>query len=772
MGATPSISPWPGRGEDARLLAGCARFAGDVQLPRMVEAVFVRSPVAHADIVQVDASAALNAGALAVLTAADLPFIDRTLITRYWHPAIRGGQPPLLAVDRVRYVGEAVAMVIAGDRYQAEDLSALVEVDYRALPVVADPTAAVQDGSTQIHDDWPGNVAAELSNRCGDAAKVLAGSPRRLQKTFAFARQAPMPLETRGCVAEFDAGAGRLTLWSSTQVHYNVRNNIAEILDVPEDQVRVVAEDVGGGFGSKSRPYAEEVLVSHASRVLGRPVRWIEDRLENFQATTHSRGAETALEIGYDNKGRILALRGCLTVDIGAYVFTSGIVTAMVASGQCAGPYRIDNIDLEVLCVGTNRTPLATYRGAGQPEATFPIERLIDLIAADLNLSPADVRQCNIVRPSDMPYAPSIPYAGPDTRFESGDYPAMIERLTDHPDYHDRVEEAEDGACAAWGLACGMEATGYITGESAQVRIDGSGNISLWSGMSSQGQGQPTTYARVCAEILGVAPAAVTVRMGDTDVLPFGRGAFASRGAVVGANAVAGAAEKLRDTLFRHAATLLQCQVTDLDLADGIVRKVGESSAALSFSDIARAVMPGGPLNTGELVLEESFVFNAPGSVTFALSVHAAKVAVDLQTGFFRVAEYRVVHDAGRMLDETIVNGQITGGAVDGIGCAMLSAIRYDDEGQLLTGTMADYLVMTAADAPAIHIDHVHSTPTTNPLGVRGVGEGGVLPAPPAIANALARIIDEQSGNGAGNGDRLNTLPLTPEGVLKSLEGR
>ena len=330
------------------------------------------------------------------------------------------------------------------------------------------------------------------------------------------------------------------------------------MLDLPEDAVRVIAEDVGGGFGSKSRPYTEEVTVSHASRVLGRPVKWIEDRFEHFQATTHSRSTETALEIGYDGEGRILAMKGRLLVDVGAYIFTSGIITAEVASGHCAGPYRIADISLDVICVGTNKTPLATYRGAGQPEATFPLETMLDMVARELGLSATEIRARNLVTPADMPYTPHIPYAGPKCRFESGDFPALLERAVAGSGYGEVVETIENRERAAWGLACGIESTGFIGFESAEVRIDGAGNVTVFSGMTSQGQGQATTYAKVCAETLGVDESRVTVRMGDTQLLPFGRGAFASRGAVVGANAVAGAASQLREKVLVHAGILLQ----------------------------------------------------------------------------------------------------------------------------------------------------------------------------------------------------------------------
>lgn len=752
----------PLRVEDQRLLTGRARFTDDIHLDRMAHGVFVRSPMAHAEIAGIDVQAALEGGALLVLTARDLPFIEKRLISRFFHPSMRTVLPRLLALERVRFVGEAVALVIAEDRYLAEDLAQLVQVDYRPLPPIATPTAALKAGAPQLHPEWPGNVAANFTHSVGNADSAMAASARRVKAAFRFGRQTGLPLETRGCVADFDVERSSLSIWISTQTHYNVRQNLAFLLDLPEYNVRVIAEDVGGGFGAKSRPYAEEVLVSHASRVLRRPVKWIEDRAESLQATTHSRATETELEFGCDEQGRLTALRGRLVMDIGAYIFTSGIVTAEVASGHCAGPYRIPNISLEVVCVGTNKTPLATFRGAGQPEANFPLECMLDLLAKEVGISAEEIRLRSIVAPADMPYAQIIPYGGPNCRFESGDFPEMVRRAVRGSGYHENLEIVK-GERIAWGLACGIESTGYVGFESARVMIDGTGAVTVWSGMTSQGQGQTTTYAQVCAEVLGVPISRITVRMGDTQLMAFGRGAFASRGAVVGANAVSGAATKLRERVLQCAGTLLECPWEDLSIRDGrIVSGVGEMTK-LGLGDIARAVMPMGALYTGDSALEETLIFDTKQTLTFALSVHAARVALDPRTGFYRVIDYFVVHDAGRMLNPVIVEGQIVGGVAEGLGCAMLSELLYDDEAQLLTGTLADYLVMTSPELPRIRLDHIETRPTTNPLGVRGVGEGGVIPAPPAIVNALARAIDPA---GKGHEKALFKLPISPEAVL------
>ena len=751
------------RSEDQRLVTGKGRFVDDVHLDRMVHAAFVRSPHAHAELLAIDTRAAKDAGALAVLTANDLPFAAESLLVLRWHPSVRRVMPKFLATDRVRCVGEPVAMVLAADRYAAEDFAALVEVTYRALDPAATSAAALAPGAPQIHPAWPGNIAASFTHSVGDADAAMTGAPRRVAREFRYGRQTGLPLETRGVVADYDAGRNALTLWTSTQVHYAVRQNLALLLGIPDYDVRVIAEDVGGGFGSKSRAYLEEILVAHASRVLGRPVKWIEDRLENLQATTHSRACDTSLEIGYDADGRILALKGRILVDIGAYVFTSGIITAEVAASHAMGPYKIPNIAIEVLCVGTNKTPLATYRGAGQPEATFPLECLLDLAAVDLGLSAPEIRNRNLVAPGDLPYPVQSTYSGPCS-IESGDFPSMLQRAVATSGYHERVETDAVGRSVAWGLAVGLESTGFLNYESARVRIDTRGNVQVFSGLTSHGQGQATTFARVCARALGVDEQRVSVRLGDTQLIPFGRGTFASRGAVTGGNAVHGAASRLRQRTLGYAGHLLQSDPATLAIADGrIVRANGEATS-LALGDIARAVQPYGPLYEGAAALEETFIFDTGNRLTFALSVHVAKLAVERRTGEYEVVDYLVVHDAGVMLDETIVAGQIVGAVVDGLGGTMLSEVLYDEHAQLLTGSMADYLVATAAEAPRVRLDHISTLPTTNPLGVRGVGEGGIIAVAPAIVNALGRALAPIDRRG------LFQLPLKPEAVLAAIE--
>jgi len=754
------------RVEDRRLLAGQGRFVGDIHLDRMVHAAFVRSPHAHAEIEAIDTRAAKDAGALAVVTATDLPFIGETLFIPRWHASVRKVLPKFLATDRVRYVGEPVAMVLAPDRYLAEDFAGLVEVRYRPIAPVVSATAALAPGAPQIHPEWPGNIGAAFTHALGDADTAMAAAPHRIKHTFHFGRQTGLPLETRGCVADFDSGRNALTVWISTQVHYAVRQNLAMLLGIPEHDVRVIADDVGGGFGAKSRPYLEEILVAHASRMLRRPVSWIEDRLESLQATTHSRATDTTLEIGYDDDGRFLALKGRIVIDSGAYSFTGGIITAEVAASHAAGPYKIPNIAIEVVCAGTNKTPLAPYRGSGQPEAAFPLECLVDLVAGSLDISATDVRLRNLVMAADLPHPIASSYAG-TTSIESGDFPAMLKRAVAASGYHERVETDAAGRRCAWGLAVGLESTGFLNYESARVQADARGNVLVYSGLTSHGQGHATTLTRVCAQALGVDEERVSLRLGDTQLLPFGRGTFASRGTVVGANAVHGAAVRLRERALVYAGQLLQCDPAALTIKGGRILRIRGDATPLGLGDIARAVQPYGQFHDGAMAFEETFLFDTKNKLTFALSVHAARLAVDPRTGEWHLLDYLVVHDAGVMLDEKLVEGQIIGAVVDGIGGAMLSEIVYDDQGQLLTGSLADYMVATAAEAPRVRLDHISTLPTTNPLRVRGVGEGGIIPVAPAIVNAIRRALVPA---GAVPPAALFKLPLTPEAVLETIQ--
>ncbi|MDE0058191.1 MAG: xanthine dehydrogenase family protein molybdopterin-binding subunit [Defluviicoccus sp.] len=739
--ATPVVGSAVGRKEDERLLRGRARFVDDVHLPRMLHGVFVRSPHPHAEIAGIEASAALAAGARLVLTAGDLPFADRDFVVRYWHQAIRGGRQPVLARGRARYVGEPVALLVADDPYQAEDLTALVEVDYRPLESVAGTDAAMRSGAPALHDSWTGNVAARFSYERGDAAGALSRAARRVGHQTSFARQIPLPLETRGALADFDGARGHLTVRLSTQAHYNVRENLATLLDLPESAVRVVCEDVGGGFGAKSRCYGEEIVLAEASRLLGRPVKWIEDRRENMLATAHSRGIDVALEFGLAADGAFEALRARVVLDVGAYVFTSGIATAELCGALIPGAYRIPDFSVEVLAVGTNNTPAATYRGAGQPEAALAIETLVDRAAGALGMDAARLRRRNLVRPDDLPHATGTGFGGAGFAFLGGDFPALLDRVRAESGYGEAVETRPGGVRTAWGLAGGVDVSGVVNFESASIRIGPSGEVCIASGMSSQGQGQATIFAQIAADALGADIGRVSVALGDTALLPFGRGAFASRGAIMGGSAVLEAAKTLRARILAIAARLLQDNPAGLDIAAGRILRRDGTDSGLGIGDAARAVAPGGALFDGAAGLEAATVWRADEPATLAYSVHAARVAVDPETGSVEILDYTVGHDIGRALNPAIVRGQVAGGALEGIANALLTEMKFAPDGQPLTLTLADYLAPVADGAPVPRLVEQDTPSPTNPLGIRGVGESATIAPPAAIWNAVARAM-------------------------------
>ena len=740
--------------EDPRLLRGRAGFVDDFRLDRMLHGVFVRSPHPHAEIGAIDAAAALDGGARLVLTSADLPFAERDFVVRYWHKAIRGGTQPFLARGRVRYVGEPVALVVADDAYRAEDCAALVEVAYRPLDALARTGAAMAEGALALHRSWTGNIAARFSYRRGDAGRALERSARRISHETRFARQIPLPLETRGALADFDRARGTLTVRLSTQAHYNVRENLAALLDLPESAVRVICEDVGGGFGAKSRCYGEEIVLAEASRVLGRPVKWIEDRRENMLATTQSRGIDVALELGTAEDGRFQALRATVVLDVGAYVFTSGVATGELGGALIPGAYRIPHFEVEVLAVGTNKTPAATYRGAGQPEAALAIETLVDRAARALGMEAALVRQRNLVRPGDLPYATGTGFGGGDFAFLAGDFPALLDRVRAESGYDETVETRPGGVRVGWGLAGGVDVSGVVNFESARVRIDPSGDIAVQSGMSSQGQGQATAFAQIAADVLGVDVGRVSVALGDTALLPFGRGAFASRGAIMGGSAVLQAAQNLRARVLAAAAQLLQDGDARLDISGGRILRQGGGDTGLGIGEVARAVAPGGSLFDGMAGLEAETVWRADEPATLAFSVHAVRVAVDPETGLVEILDYAIGHDIGRALNPAIVRGQVQGGAVEGIANALLAEMRFARDGQPLTLTLADYPAATADRAPSPRLVERDTPSPTNPLGIRGVGESATIAPPAAIWNAVARAM--------GWRDRPARIPLSP----------
>ena len=751
------------RKEDPRLVQGRGRYVGDIALPGMLHAAIVRSPHAHARIVAIDASRVLKApGVVGVVTFADLGEAARALPIVPPHAALAGKNFLLLAGDRARFVGEAVAVVVAESRYAAEDARALVDVVWEPLPSVQEPTAP---GPARVHDDVLDNLAGRVTLSHGDVAGALAAAPRRASLSLSIGRASGQPMETRGLVAEYNAMAGLLTVWASSQVPHQVRQFICDLLGLALHRVRVLAPDVGGGFGAKLIVYPEDVLIPLLALRFGRPVRWLEDRIEHMLTATQERTQVHTVEIGFDDEGRLLALRDHFVHDTGAYT-PRGLVVPLLTASMLAGPYRIPNVHVTFDSVYTNRVPVTPYRGAGQPQAVFVVERVMDLIARETGRDRAAVRFTNLIPPGDMPYDVGLPnYRGSgNVVYDSGDYPAVLRHALEMADYERLAKEClrarEHGRALGLGVSCYVELTGVGPFEGATVRADAAGRITVFTGVPSQGQGLETTLAQVAAGELGVTPDDVSVIGGDTLGIGQGIGTFASRAAVVGGSAVALAARELRAKTLRLAAHALGVAEGEIEQHGKVFAErarperridLGRLASVAAMASAAQGVAPG---------LEATHFFQPP-DIAYSSGAHVALVEVDREAAHVRLLGYWVSHDSGRLINPTIVEGQIHGAVALGIGSALYEEIRYDGAGQPLAASFMDYALPRSDDVPAIEIDHLETPSPLNPLGAKGVGESGTLPVAAVVASAVEDAL-------SGARVRVERMPLTP-GALRQL---
>lgn len=726
---------WMGRRlrrvEDPKLVQGRGAFVEDVALDGTLHVALVRSPHAHARVVAVDTrSAAQLAGVVEVLTGEDLdlPGVPAE--------GLRGAKlalHPVLARGTVRYVGEPVAAVVATTRAQAEDAAAAVEVSYEPLEAVTDPAQALE-GRVLVHPELQTNVAYRRQVRAGDPDGAFARAHRVVQATIRQQRVAAIPLEPRAVLASWDGARGLLTVWSSTQVPHDLRDALADILGLRVNQIRVVAPDVGGGFGAKLNTYPEEVLVAYLSRRLRRPVKWVETRRENLVATAQGRSQTGRFEVACDAQGRVLALRAHLLADIGAYTLSTTVDIPALTVRVLTGPYAIEHVQAEVVEVYTHKTPTGAYRGAGRPEATFYLERLMDLVAAELGLDPAVVRRRNLLPKGAFPYK-----APTGARYDSGDYRRALRVLLERAGYAElRRQQAEERARGRYlgiGLSCYVEVCTYGW-ETARVRVAPDGSAVVLTGTSPHGQGGATGFAQIVADRLGIPPDRVHVISGDTLAIPSGMGTAGSRTLVVGGSAVLRAAEKVRRKMLRVAAHLLEASPRDVELRDGKVAVRG-SDRAVTVEEVAEAAYQANRLPSGlspGLDEEGSFVVE---QATAPFGAHLCVVEVDPETGQVRVLRYVSVDDCGVVVNPLLVEGQIQGGIVQAMGQALMEEVVYDAAGQPLTVTLADYPVPRAVHAPAVEMHRTVTPSPTNPLGAKGVGEAGTIGATPAFANAV-----------------------------------
>jgi aerobic carbon-monoxide dehydrogenase large subunit len=763
----------------SRFLTGNGTYVGDIRLPSMLHAALSRSTHAHARIRRVDPSEALRLdGVVGVWQGRDIK--DRIALfpesfeihPQSWldgvKPILQGPRPAALAQEKVHYVGEPVAIVVAEDRHRAEDAVDLIDVEYEELPVVTDPDEALRAGATLVHEESSNNIVFGFSVNKGSVDQALRDAPYTLRERFRHHRYCAAPLECRGVVAWVEPKTNILTVWSSTQMPHLVRRQIVAQLNLPEETVRVIAPDIGGGFGPKVFVYPEEILIPFLALELGRPIKWIEDRREHFISTAHGRDQVHEVEIAFEEMGRVLGLRDRFLLDNGAYN-PMGLTDAYNTAAHLQGPYKIPNLSVSGTCVSTNKVPNAPYRGAGRPEAVFVMERCMDLIAAKLGLDPAEVRRRNFVQPEDMPYHAGILYRdGEPIRYDSGNYPVTLARALEAAGYEElrkrQRDERQSGRYLGIGIGCYVEGTGVGSFEGAKVRIDASGQIVVATGATGHGQGHETIFAQIAADLWGVSPEDVRLIEGDTSSIQFGCGTFGSRSTVNVGSALFEASARLKEKVLHLAAHLLEANRDDLELGNGKVFVRGMSQRSLSFSELAGAAVPGWASKLPDGLapgLEETFYF-VPATVTWANAAHVAVIEVDIETGEIKLLDYVVSHDAGKLINPLLVEGQIHGGVAQGIGAALYEEICYDPGGQLLSGSFMDYLLPGSMEVPKMKTVHLESPSPLNPLGIKGLGEGGAIAPPAAIANALADALRPLSV-------QVNEIPLSPSRVLEKL---
>jgi aerobic carbon-monoxide dehydrogenase large subunit len=745
------------RNEDPRLLTGQALFVDDVDLPNMLHAAFVRSPYAHARILEIDVSRALKLpGVIAIYTADDLG--------SYWKPGpLLVSPPPVagitfnertqvpLAKDMVRFVGEPIAMILAESRYLAEDALSEIQINYEPLEAVIDLEMALKAGSPLVHEDVGSNVAAHVMQTKADYETARKAAAVVIERRFRYEHGCAAAIENRGVVAEWNPRSGRLTVWDTTQAPVVIRNGLAGMLGLSERQVRVVAPFIGGGFGPKIMMfYQEEVLIPWAAMQLGRPVKWIEDRAENFVATTHERGQIHDAAIALSADGHILGVHDVFLHDTGAYV-PYGLTVPLNSQCTLLGPYHIPNYYSEFTAVFTNKTIVTPYRGAGRQHGVFVIERLLDIAAKELNIDRTEIRRRNFIPPDKFPYNNEIIYQDfAPLVYDSGNYEPLLDQAIEKIGYHEFITKTQprlraEGRHVGIGIVAYVEGTGIGPYEGAKVQVMNSGRVSAVTGVGTQGQGHFTSFAQIVADQLGVNVTDVDIVTGDTDQFYWGAGTFASRGAVVAGNAFNEAAKDVRKKILRLASEHFAAPEDELEIEDGTVRVQDMPRLSITLGELALKANPlRGAVKPGtEPGLEATSYFGPERGAT-AAGVHAMIIEVDPETMQIHILKYLVVHDCGLVINPLILDGQVHGGVAQGIGNSFYERLVYDVNGQLLNGTFMDYHLPTSLDVPRIETAHGVTLSPLNPMGVKGAGEAGAIPVGPLFAQALEDALHER----------------------------
>ncbi|MGH2410497.1 MAG: xanthine dehydrogenase family protein molybdopterin-binding subunit [Chloroflexota bacterium] len=783
VATAPLVGQSVRRKEDPRLISGQGRYLDDIHLPNTVHAALLRSPHGHARILSIDTSRARALpGVVAIYTGADLKDTANPLPCAFTAGGVPNNLPPhrALAIDKARYVGDGIAVVVAEDEYLAHDALDLIEVEYEVLPAVVDAEKALEAGAPQLHDEAPGNLCMhwtagnqEKTDAAFAAAEVVVKHRIHNQRLIAN------PMETRGALANYDPGTGELTLWCTSQnPHIHKLLLAAFVLGMPEHKVRVIAPEVGGGFGSKIFLYPDMVIVSWVARRLGRPVKFVETRSENYLATQQGRDHTQYVEVAARRDGTVTGLRVRSLANLGAYLSTAGPGIPTTLFGRLvSGAYRIPAISVAVDWVFTNTALVDAYRGAGRPEATFLIERMIDLLALELGMDPSEVRRKNFIPPDAFPYSPAdlglVPY-------DSGNYEPALDKALQLVGYRELRREQEEGrkhgrllgsGLSSYIEICGLAPSAWMQAqgwgaplfESSQVRVLATGKIIATTGSSSHGQGHETTFAQIVADQFGVGVDDVEIVHGDTQGAPFGLGTYGSRSLAVGGGAMLRSTDKIKEKLIAIGAHLLEVAAEDVEYADGAVSVKGAPGRGKSFGDLAMAAWLVSALPPGMEAGLEAISYYDPPDCTFPFGTHACVVEVDPDTGKVTILRYVAVDDVGPVINPMIVDGQFHGGIAQGIGQALFEGAVYDDDGQLKTGSMMDYTVPKATDLPRYETARTVTPSPHSPFGAKGAGEAGTIASTPAVVNAVADALSHL-------GIHDLQMPLTPQCVWSAIQ--
>ena len=758
MAYTKMIGAEVKRKEDPRLITGRGTYVPNVNLPNMHYVGFVRSPFAHANIMSIDTSAAKAVpGVVAVLTGDDLQPHYEMMLQGAEKDGVRPRAHYPLSIGRVRHIGEAIVAVVASSAQAAADGVAAVEVAYDPLPAVADMMAALQPDAPQIHADAPGNVEHVMGRSAGDVDTAFANAHKIVKERLVNQRLLGMPMETRATVAVPDPWTGGLTVYTSTQAPHFMRRDLAKTLRLDENSVRVIAPDVGGGFGLKVGMFPEDAVLSALALKFNLPMKWVEERIEHATATTHGRAQITDIEAAVDANGKVHGLKMQVYADIGAYPIATDVPDLTIL--MAVGTYDIQNLKAEVKTIFTNTTSVAAYRGAGRPEAAYMIERAMDLLADELGMDPAELRRRNFIAADNFPYKAPM-----GANYDSGDYATNLDALLTKADYAAlRTEQAKQraagGKLVGIGLATYVEICGFDPSESAVVTVDEKAKVTVLSGTSPHGQGHKTAWAQIVADSLQIPPEDITVIHNDTALVPKGHGTYGSRSAAMGGSAVWKNSETVRERAKQVAAHLLEAAVADVTLTDGRFHVVGTPAVSVGWQEVAAASYASGADPANELKSGEDF---ASADQNYPFGAHLAVVEIDPATGAITIARYITMDDCGKVINPLLVEGQVHGGIAQGVGQALLENAVYDENGTLLSGSLMDYNLPRADNFPLFETNRTETPSPLNPLGVKGIGEAATIGSTPTIVNA---VVDALSHLGVRHLD----MPLTAEKIWRTI---